>query len=240
MKLPFFNRRFTPSFGMTLLALMVFMGLSSLGFWQLSRAAEKKAILMQAKMEGLMPYTALTSVELPPKPYQRIKITGHFTTPLFFLDNQHYNHAFGYNVLSPFVTKRRQVLWVDRGFIEGDVTRQSWPLIETDKREQTLYGYAYYPSKKTWFSPTSSLDSEHINGIVIEYIDIHFLSAYVKQKTYPFVLRLLKPKESMLVQEWPLVAMAPSRHVAYAIQWFAMAFVILILYLTLNLKKASS
>ena len=40
------------------------------------------------------------------------------------------------------------------------------------------------------------------------------------------------------VREWPIVVMTPTRHYAYAVQWFAMAFVLLVIYLMLSFKKS--
>jgi surfeit locus 1 family protein len=39
------------------------------------------------------------------------------------------------------------------------------------------------------------------------------------------------------VREWKTVAMPPQRHLAYALQWFVMALVVLIIFVALNLKK---
>ncbi|WP_019216188.1 SURF1 family cytochrome oxidase biogenesis protein [Legionella tunisiensis] len=59
------------------------------------------------------------------------------------------------------------------------------------------------------------------------------------KSVYPFIIRLDKSEADSYVREWAVVAMPPERHYAYALQWFAIAFVILILFIALNLKKTN-
>ena len=50
-------------------------------------------------------------------------------------------------------------------------------------------------------------------------------------------MRLSTDESSGFVREWAIVSMPPVRHVGYAVQWFAMALAILILFIALNVKK---
>ena len=59
----------------------------------------------------------------------------------------------------------------------------------------------------------------------------------MQKAVYPFIIRLDKQDTYGFVREWETVSMLPARHLAYALQWFAMAFVILIIFVALNLKK---
>ncbi|MCB1318421.1 MAG: hypothetical protein KDK27_20790, partial [Leptospiraceae bacterium] len=38
---------------------------------------------------------------------------------------------------------------------------------------------------------------------------------------------------------WQPVAFGPEKHYAYALQWFAIAFALLVIYIVLNTKKIS-
>ncbi|HEY9031818.1 MAG TPA: SURF1 family cytochrome oxidase biogenesis protein, partial [Kangiella sp.] len=42
---------------------------------------------------------------------------------------------------------------------------------------------------------------------------------------------------SPFVRQWELVASPPEKHIAYAVQWFGMALVLIILFIVLNLKR---
>jgi surfeit locus 1 family protein len=59
----------------------------------------------------------------------------------------------------------------------------------------------------------------------------------LQKKVYPFIIRLDKQDAYGFVREWAIVSMPPQRHFAYAAQWFAMAGVILILFVALNVKR---
>lgn len=72
---------------------------------------------------------------------------------------------------------------------------------------------------------------------VVELLDVHLISQFLHKSVYPFIIRLNNHADNGYLREWPVVAMAPERHYGYALQWFAIALVILILFIALNLKK---
>jgi rRNA large subunit m3Psi methyltransferase RlmH len=85
----------------------------------------------------------------------------------------------------------------------------------------------------------SSLTFPHalVRVIILEQLDTKLLSQILQKKVYPFIMRLDKQEAHGFVREWAIVSMPPQRHLAYALQWFAMALVILIIFVALNLKK---
>lgn len=235
MMIPFFQREFKPGLLMTALFLSVFSLLLFLGNWQLSRATEKQLILEKAQQASMQVYHPWFTSLTPPKSYEKIKISGYFLSTLFFLDNQHYNHRVGYNVLSPLILDDGSVVMVDRGFIEGDPTRQLLPYVPIDNRQQKLLGYAYFPSQRPWFSG-EVLDSVYGDNVVIEWTEPSFFAKFLHKKVQPFILRLNDAKKDGLIREWPLVSMPPERHKAYALQWFFMALVVLVIFIVLNIE----
>lgn len=83
----------------------------------------------------------------------------------------------------------------------------------------------------------AGLRREKNNVTIIERIDTKLIGQFLHKSVYPFIIRLDKANAQGYVREWSIVAMPAERHYAYALQWFAMAFVILILFIALNLKK---
>lgn len=81
------------------------------------------------------------------------------------------------------------------------------------------------------------LEEKENKMIIIERIDTKLVSQVLQKKVYPFIIRLDKQDAYGFVREWAIVSMPPQRHIAYALQWFAMALVILIIFVALNLKK---
>ena len=231
-----FNLRFTPCWRMAFLAVVTILIFSRLGFWQLQRADEKKQMLAAHHVfASLAPILWQPHNKLPAQ-YQPVSVQGHFLPKVLLLDNQHYQHQFGYHVISPFILANGQVILVDRGWLSGDVTRRILPVTNTPTGFINLVGSAYYPSVKNWLLGPL-LEKEQADVAVIELIDIHLISEFLHKSVYPFIIRLDKHEANGYAREWAIVSMPPERHYAYAVQWFAMALVIFILFVVLNIHK---
>lgn len=221
---------------MSILTVVTFSFFIGLGNWQLQRAEEKKSLLATNASLAKKEPQWLTSDSRLPKQYERVKVKGHFLSTVFLLDNQHHNHQFGYDVLSPLFLSNGSVILVDRGWIPGDSTRRIFPKIEIPEQLVELQGSVYFPSDKQWILGPS-VEKKGKKLMVIERIETKMLSHILQKKLYPFIIRLQKTESYGFFRDWPIVSMPPQRHQAYALQWFAMAIVILILFVVLNLKK---
>lgn len=229
-----FNVRFTPRWHMSLLALMAILLFTRLGFWQIQRAVEKKQMISAHRaLAKHAPVSWQPSNELPIQ-YQPITVEGHFLSDVLLLDNQHYQHQFGYHVISPFVLANQHVILVDRGWIAGDVTRQTLPVIDLLMDFRTIVGSVYYPSEKNWLLG-QLIEKEQANVAIVELIDTQLIGQFLHKSVYPFIIRERAQEVGGYVREWAVVAMPPQRHYAYALQWFAMALVILIIFIALNI-----
>ncbi|BCA94092.1 SURF1-like protein [Legionella antarctica] len=231
-----FNFRFTPNWLMIILTGVFISLFIRLGFWQIQRADEKtKMVVAEKALAKKQPLVWKPNQKLPMQ-YQRITLQGTYLSSIFLLDNQHHQHQFGYDVLSPLLLAEGSVVMVDRGWIPGDTTRQSFPAIQRPSGLVQLKGSAYFPSKKQWVLGPGLEEKE--NGItILELLDTKMISQILQKKVYPFIIRLGKQDAYGFVREWAIVSMPPQRHLAYALQWFAMALVILIIFVALNLKK---
>lgn len=233
---PLFQRRFSPHWAMTLLAILAIAVFLRLGFWQVERAVEKKQMITNLSTFAQQTPIDWAPNQALPSQYQSIKVQGYFLPDQLLLDNQHYQHQFGYDVISPLVLANGQVLLVDRGWIAGDLSRRTMPTIETPVGNITVVGSTYFPSGKNWLLG-QLIEKKSAQVAIVELLDVHLISQFLHKSVYPFIIRLDKHADSGYVREWAVVAMAPERHYGYALQWFAIAFVILILFIALNLKK---
>ena len=228
--------RFTPHWAMALLAFMVMALFLRLGVWQLERAAEKKQMLACVAKEQNQASQPWKAGQTLPHQYQKLSLTGRFLPHVFLLDNQHYQHQFGYDVLSALVLDDGQVVFVDRGWVAARSSRKTRLPINTPKKMIRVMGQAYYPSKQPWvLGPVLEVQEPEV--VIIEHVDIQRMSQFLHKSVYPFIIRLGKEADDGYIREWPVVSMPPERHYGYALQWFAMALIILILFVALNLKK---
>ncbi len=230
-----FRFRFTPTWVMIFLTILVVSFLTYLGFWQLQRAEEKSKMVQAEQQMALQQPIAWKKKQTRPLQYQRIQIQGHYLADIFLLDNQHHQHQFGYNVLSPLQLDDGVVVLVDRGWVAGDVTRRQFPAVVTPHKLMHIRGVVYFPSMKQWvLGPEMEQKKDGLT--ILETANPKIVRQLLQKKVYPFIIRLDKNEPYGYVREWAIVSMPPARHVAYAWQWFAMALVVFILFIALNLK----
>lgn len=218
---------------LTVLFIALFM---RLGFWQIQRANQKKQMLVAEQSLAKQEPIRWTGGEALPIQYQRIRIKGYYLPEVFLLDNQHQQHQFGYDILSPVVLGDGAIIMVDRGWVLGDNSRRLFPKVDTPEQLIEIQGKVYFPNKNQWVLG-ENLEKKSAKLTIVEILDTKIFSQILQKKVYPFIIRLDKQQSHGFIREWPTVSMPPDRHLAYALQWFAMALVIFIIFVALNLKK---
>lgn len=236
MVIKIFHYRFTAHWMMLILALMALAFFMRLGFWQIHRASEKKNML--ATYEQFAKHKPRDwSPEMPlPSQYEPLRIEGHFMSRQLLLDNQHYQHQLGYHVISPFILSDGDIILVDRGWVPGDVRREALPKIDALHGFRHLEGIVYYPSAKPWFLGPA-LERKQKELAVVEGLDLALMGDFLHKTVYPFMIRIGPNEVGAYVREWPIVSMPPERHYAYAVQWFAFALLVVVLFFILNIEK---
>lgn len=232
----FLNRQFAPGWQMTALAILAIGFFIYLGMWQLERAGEKKEMIARETQLASQAPVLWAPGMTNPQQYQSVILQGFFLPKLLLLDNQHHNHQFGYHVLTPLQLNNGSVVLIDRGWVSGDPLRKKFPEVIYPEQVRNLSGQAYYPSDKIWVLG-EVLEKKSVNFAILEKIDTHLISQFLHKSVYPFIIRLSPNEANGYVRNWPVVSMPPERHNAYALQWFAMAFVIFAIFIGLNLKK---
>lgn len=229
------NHRFKPHWAMVLIAFLAITFFVRLGFWQLQRANEKQQMIAALKTSTAHTPIAWHQSRLPAQ-YQQIKTQGQYLPTVFLLDNQHYEHQFGFDVLSPLLLADGQVVLVDRGWVAANLNRRELPVIKTPAGIIEIVGRAYYPSEKNWLlGPV--IEKKEAGLAILELVDAAVVSQFLHKSVYPFIIRLRKDAADGYVREWAVVSLPPERHYGYAFQWFAIALAIFILFIVLNLKK---
>lgn len=206
-----------------------------LGLWQVQRAYEKSQILLQHQAAQQRTPAILENKKMP-KQYQRVEVQGRYLPTIFLLDNQHYNHQPGVQVYAPLLLSNGSVLIIDRGWIQNRNPRQTIPNLEIPPGIVKIMGSTYYPSTKQW---VLGAEIEQIGKelFIIERYNAQLLSQLLQKSVYPFIIRLDKSQAHGFIRDWKIIAMPPERHKANALQWFSMAFIVLIIFIALNLKR---
>jgi len=234
------NYTFVAKFYVILLFLVLLGLFLWLGSWQLDRSAQKKQILTVYQKSFQAAPIPLIDVSSQPSQYrfQAVKIRGTYNNKKqFLLDNRFYKHRLGYHVLTAFKPNNsNHWLLVDRGWIERGSSRQQLPSLSSIPNPQTIIGRVYIPSTKQRVL-NDEQDNPHAWPRLIQKIDFFVLAKMFGKPLYPFIVRLEPQQRFGDVRDWPLVNVLPAKHTAYAVQWFAFAMVLIILFVALHIKR---
>ncbi len=225
---------------LALLALIGFALLMNLGFWQLSRAKEKK-ILLNSFAERTLQTPFLASDLTTPQDlrYYRTQLIGEFDNQhSYLLDNKIQDGVVGYEVYTPFVAHGlAKPILIDRGFIPMGQSRREIPAVRDINGKVRLLGMlntspSYVALGAMNADQTSSWPKR------VEYIDLKKLFG---NDIYPYILMLHPGDPAAYKMQWSAITtMPPERHIGYAVQWFALATTLLILFVVLNCRRVNA
>ena len=222
-------------------SLLFFPLLISLGIWQLDRAEEKRTILQQYNANQGADTAAISDLLQDTNVQYRSTIVSGFLdgTRRIFLDNRVKYGRPGYEVFEPLQVNglvedgRPLTLLVNRGWVPASLDRRQLPEVEsiTDVAEFRGVLYRQLPGGyrlddgiveiKDWPS--------RIGWISVERAQTLFDTLF-----YSYQLRLDSESVGALDTGWPTVAVQPEKHTGYAVQWFIMAAVLLIMTVVAN------
>lgn len=219
----------------------------SLGFWQLSRAEEKREILEAREQRINTPAVALEALAADAeRQFTNAEARGQIDNQRTFLeDNQIRRGRPGYEVLTPMrveLNGSEQWLLLNRGWIAAGVDRSTLPEIPP-MQDQIASGYLHIRSKHKLVLREAPWP-EDTWPLVIQKIDLKKIEQKLGLPVYPYVLRVtdagsLNSPEQLFDKQWTLVSVQPEKHTGYAVQWFTMttALVILTIFANSNLNQ---
>ncbi|MBI2802416.1 MAG: SURF1 family protein [Gammaproteobacteria bacterium] len=213
--------------------------LIGLGRWQLRRADEKTVLLNTFRAQSTAPALELPlpTLDAPTLEWRHVKGRGHFLAPNVLLDNRVRDGVAGYEIFTPFEFNNGEQLLVARGYIPVGVDREHWPTIDNPSAEQILWGYLGQPP---WVGITlqDHANSEKLNHDLwrVQTLDIQALNTDRNLHLARLVLYLDPAAPGGYERSWPVPTIDVGKHMAYAIQWFAMATVLVLLYLKVSFK----
>jgi len=211
--------------------------LISLGFWQLDRADEKRAIEGQIASANSGDVEFVTSVEfLKDKEYYHVRLQGSYIgDKQFIYDNQIVDQISGYYVLTPLVLKGdSKAVLINRGFIPWNGRRDKLADIDIGEELTEVKVQISKPVKRM------ELEASELTGdfpVLIQALDLDEMST-IASLDFASVVGLLSPEtENGFVRQWEPYTGSIERHIGYAIQWFLMAFVLAFIGIRLAIKQ---
>lgn len=178
-----------------------------------------------------------------------ITITGHWQSTLqLLLDNRVRQGILGYEVLSIFQTLDGQELLINRGWLPAHTERQSLPQlpkltttqVSLDIYHAALSSRLPEPNVETFNTSnthTKLLRIQAVHPSLAQMSDLTFiantsslsLTDETNASTSANYLKLHQGEGKLITDHWQPNWLTPERHKGYALQWFVLAIVLLIL-----------
>ncbi|MFI4937508.1 MAG: SURF1 family protein [Candidatus Berkiellales bacterium] len=209
--------------------------LCRLGFWQLSRSQEKQAQINQWQHNEQLPpvsneFLVSHPKALPNLRYLPIRITTEFLNQnTILIDNKIHKGRVGYYVYVPAVLDDNTVILINRGWIPLGHSRNSLPQPSVTRGQVTIEGYLDFAYRNRFIKDMIESNQWPLR---MQQLDIELLSKRLGKEVYPMLVMLNASSPYVFApQEAPVEWLNPKRHQGYAVQWFGLAFTLLILYL---------
>lgn len=223
----------------TALVALMLPVLVALGFWQLDRAGEKRTLLESFEARRLSPPVSLatalaagTADDLRGLP---VLLRGEFLADRYLLlDNRLRDGRFGHEVVAFFREESSGlIVAVNRGWVPADPARRSLPVVMPPADIGELRATLHTPTGKPFELGTGPARIDRWPQRV-QNLDLGAVARGLGMpvdRFAPATARLDADSPAALVTGWPVVNIQPRKHTAYAVQWFAMAAVLLVFFL---------
>ncbi|MBC9252931.1 cytochrome oxidase biogenesis protein Surf1,facilitates heme A insertion [Pseudomonas alcaligenes] len=229
--------RFRPGVLPSVVVALLLPLLVTLGFWQLARAEEKRALL--AHHEASQQAAPISLAELEQRQDVagvRIRLHGQFDAGhSLLLDNRTRDGRPGVELLQPFYDQPSGLwLLVNRGWLPWP-DRRTPPQFTTPEQTLELQAQVYLPPGNA-FQLQADPPGQSWPRLITR-VEPEALWQQLGRGGMAHEVRLEPGPASYQVQ-WPVVAMTPQTHIGYAVQWFALAAALCCLYLYFGLRNA--
>lgn len=240
LPLPMSAYRFRPAPIPSITAAVCLAALVGLGTWQVQRAQDKRFLMAEEQERAGHDRTLLpTHIDDPEQwRYRRARVSG---VPdgdrQFLLDNQIHEGRAGYHVLTPLrPTGGAPAVLIDRGWVLGNPDRSILPDVGVPSGRLVVDGVVYVPYSEPF--RLGAMDTVSTWPRVIQYLDFDEMAHRLGYPIAPVVVRLDPESAHGFVRQWPGTPFSPERHLGYAIQWFALAAVLVVIFLAASIRKS--
>ena len=243
MPLKIANRRFSPRAFTTLVTIALLVLLIALGFWQLRRAEEKR-VLFDAFARGQDSMQTVAADSVPVARYSRIEAAGHYDAARQFLIDNMVDAAgrAGYYVITPFALQGGGWLLVNRGWVPLGKSRAERPAIPAPDDERHIRGRAdKLPSPGIRMGVPAPIKPPYpIVAAFPEHADLARVLGESNWTRAADVLLLDADQPDGFARNWTPPGFPPMRHVGYAVQWFALALALFVIYIVTNFRRVEA
>ena len=209
-----------------------------LGYWQISRGFEKKAIWEAYSINKTLPPILEKELSLYKKEdlfYRSVIIQGSYINDSFLLDNRVYRSKKGYEIFTPFKSEDQAVYLVNRGWTNN---YSDHPFKAPEGRH--LIEGIISPFNKYGLN-LSKVETEKSFPVVVQELTHSSASKLLGNNLSieKIVIQLSAASKGSFEPIWGPTELKAPRHWGYAAQWLGLALVLVILYFYYGYKESS-
>ncbi|MDP1691960.1 MAG: SURF1 family protein [Burkholderiaceae bacterium] len=223
-------------------ALAISLLTARLGLWQLDRAArklaEQAAIEARARLPVIDQLASLAdSADAAPAQHHRLlRLAGRWSAAhTVYLDNRPMNGRPGFHAVTPLLLADGSALLVQRGWLPRDFQDRSRVAdVPTPDGDVSVSGRIAPPPTRLYeFSAGEG-------GRIRQNLDLAAFARETGLRLRPLSLLLAESPASAgdgLQRDWPAPSAGMAKNRGYAVQWFALSALILVLYVWFQLVQ---
>lgn len=214
----------------TIVLLPVMVGL---GFWQLQRADEKTTIQQSLEQQQALPPIDLTQLAADDlADFQQVKFLGRPDHDhIWLVENQVYQGKVGFHLLVPVELQDGRIFMVNAGWLPASGARGEIPALP-ELPESALFSGQLRSVRPNRFLRGELVDAGWPKRIL--QVNFSVMEKSLGKPLAPWVVQLDAGSPMAQTVHWPAMNMSADKHIAYAVQWFLMAFVLAILWVYAN------
>lgn len=220
-------------------ATVVAIGITlSLGWWQLSRAAQKQALQAAVLAQGAKPVLDSMALQTAADPlallHQRVRLKGTWVPgATVFLDNRPMDGRVGFFAVTPLLLQgSKAAILVQRGWVPRNFEdRTLLPRVDTPAGVVEVEGHIAPPPAKLYELGGAS------GGAIRQNLDLAQFRTETGLALMAVTLQQTGAPSEGLQRDWAAVNVGVDRHYGYAFQWFGLAALITALYLWFQIVR---
>jgi surfeit locus 1 family protein len=212
----------------------------ALGVWQLQRADEKRALIAafeEGERAPAQPVEEVLDGGFDAARYRHVYAEGRYVGDRqFLLAARVEDGRPGYDVLTPLaLANGAGTILVDRGFVPQDVSnRRPAAPVDVDSAERRVEGRVAGLPRAGFRLGAAGEGGADAWPRVMLYPERAELEAALGRPLLEPMLLLDPDEPDGYVRNWRVSDMPPARHIAYALQWFAFAATLVVIYFVLR------